>query len=111
MMSVNRNLGCYLGTAFLVVWAGSVFSGALSGSILSDNPAETLENNAQSSTQMRWSTMVDLCVTSVGVVALAALLYSTLREQSPPLALVALGWWFAEAASLVVSTDATLLAR
>ena len=97
-MTTDRRLGRDLGAAFLVVWAGSIISGALSASIFADDPAETLQNIAESSTRMRWSTMVDLCITSVGVVALAVLLYTAVREVHPWLALVALGWWLAEAA-------------
>lgn len=108
-MRVDRRLGRLLGTAFLVVWAGSILSGALSASIFSDYPAETLENIAQNPSQMRWSTMIDLCITSVGVVALAVLLFTAVKNQNPLLALVALGWWLVEAATLAVSTIGAFL--
>jgi hypothetical protein len=103
-MKSDRRLGQYLGTAFLVVFAGSALSGALSASVLSGSTAETLENIADNSAQLRWSTMIDLCITSTGIVVLAALLYTVLRKQNPILALVALGWWLAEAITLAVST-------
>lgn len=108
-MHVDRRLGRNLGTAFLVVWAGSILSGALSSSIFSDSAAETLENTREHSAQMRWSTMIDLCITSVGVVALAVLLFTVVKNQHPVAALVALGWWLVEAVTLAVSTIGAFL--
>ena len=108
-MVTDRRLGRYLGAAFLVVWAGSILSGALSASIFADSPAETLTNIAENSAQMRWSTMIELCVTSVGIVALAVLLYAAVRPQNPWLSLVALGWFVAEAVTLAVSTIGAFL--
>jgi MFS family permease len=105
----NRRRGQYLGTAFLVVWAGSILSGTLSVSIFSDNTSDTLENIAANSAQMRWSTMIELCVTSVGIVVLAVLLYMVVRTHNPVAALVALGWWLAEAVTLAVSTIGAFL--
>lgn len=104
-----RRLGRYLGAAFLFVWAGSIASGALSASIFADDPAETLQNIADNSAQMRWSTMIDLCITSVGIVALATLLYTAVKRQNAPAAMIALGWWIAEAATLAVSTIGAFL--
>jgi len=51
---------------------------------------------------MRISILVEL-VTSVGIVGLAVLLYVVFRKQYPIIALVALGWWLAEAITLGVS--------
>ena len=108
-MRSDLRLGRYLGTAFLVVWAGSIFSGALSASVFSDNTSETLENIAANSAQMRWSTMIELCVTSAGIVVLATLLYTAVREENPLWSRVALGWWLAEAVTLAVSTIGAFL--
>jgi hypothetical protein len=108
-MQTNKHLGRNLGIAFLVVFAGSAVSGALSASILTGTTTETLENVASNTSQMRWSTMIDLCVTSVGIVVLAVLPYTALRKQNPVLALVALGWWLAEAITLAVSTVGAFL--
>lgn len=108
-MKIDRRLGRYLGAAFLIVWAGSILSGSLSASIFADSPAETLDNTAENSAQMRWSTMIELCITSVGIVALGALLYIAVRRQNPLLALVALGWFLAEAVTLAVSTIGAFL--
>lgn len=108
-MSADRRLGRFLGAAFLVVWAGSIISGSLSVSLFSDRAAETLENIAENSAQMRWSTMVELCVTSVGIGVLAVLLYTAVKRQNALVALVALGWWVAEAVTLAVSTIGAFL--
>ena len=51
---------------------------------------------------MRTSILVGL-VTSIGIVVLAALLYVVLYKQNKIIALVALGWWLAEAILLAVS--------
>jgi hypothetical protein len=108
-MITDKRLGRQLGVAFLVVWLGSAASAALSVSILSDDPAETLENVAANTAQFQWSTMIDLCITSVGIVVLAVLLYTAVRRQNPTLALIGLGWWLTEAATLAVSTIGAFL--
>ncbi len=108
-MITNRRLGRYLGITFLVVFAGSAVSAALSASIFAATTAETLQNVAENSAQMRWSAMIELFVTSVGIVVLAVLLHTVVRRQNPLLALVALGWWLAEAVTLAVSTVGAFL--
>jgi len=108
-MDADRRLGRNLGIAFLVVFAGSAASGALSASILTDDVDEAMRNVAANTAQMRWSTMIDLGITSVGIVALAVLLYQVLKGRNPVLALVALGWWFAEAITLAISTVGAFL--
>jgi hypothetical protein len=50
----------------------------------------------------RISILGDL-VTSLGIVILTALIYIVLNKQSKVVALVALGWWLAEAISLALS--------
>ncbi|MBG7606060.1 MAG: hypothetical protein IZT58_15770, partial [Actinobacteria bacterium] len=57
-MKTGSHLGRNLGIAFLVVFAGSAVSGALSASILTGTTTETLENVASNTAQMRWSTMI-----------------------------------------------------
>lgn len=108
-MNTDRRLGRYLGTTFLVVFAGSALSAALSAPIFAATTAETLQNVAENSAQMRWSAMIELFVTSVGIVVLAVLLHTVVRRQNPLLALVALGWWLAEAVTLAVSTVGAFL--
>lgn len=108
-MNTDRPLGRYLGIAFLVVFTGSALSEALSRSVFDGSTADTLRRIGEDPTQMRWSTMIELCITSVGIVVLAILLYAVLRKQNPLLALVALGWWLAEAITLAISTVGAFL--
>ncbi len=49
--------------------------------------------------------VMGLCITSVGIVVLAALLYAAVKHQNPSLAVLAFGCAIAEATILAVSTD------
>ena len=108
-MDEDRRLGRYLGITFLVVFVGSILSEALTLSLFSDNTAESLENIADNSALLRWSTVMELCITSVGIVVLAALLYAALKHQHPLLAVLALGCSIVEATILAVSTLGSFL--
>ena len=108
-MGDDKRLGRYLGTTFLVVFVGSVLSEALTLSLFSDNTADTLENIAGNTALLRWSTVMELCITSVGIVVLAALLYAAVKHQNPLLAVLALGCSIAEATILAVSTLGSFL--
>ena len=102
-MNTDRNTIRLLGAAFLIVFVASMLSGALLDSAVgSGSISDILVNVANNLTLMRISILVEL-VTSVGIVALAALLYIVLHEQHRVIALVALGWWLAEAITLGVS--------
>lgn len=111
MVSVpsGKRLGRYLGISFLFVWAGSVISGLLWKPILDSSTAEALAKIGDNPAQMRWSAMIELFITSIGIVALAVLLYMVVKKQNPLLSLVALGWWIAEAVTLSVSAIAMFL--
>lgn len=109
VMSTDRRLARFLGTTFLVVLAGSVISELLASSVFSGATAETLESIADNTVQMRWSAMIELCITSTGIVVLAVLLYAAVKRQNPLLALVALGWWIAESLTLAISTIGSFL--
>jgi hypothetical protein len=104
VLDEDRRLGRWLGTTFLVVFVGSVLSEALTLSLFSDSTTETLENVADNTALLRWSTVMELCITSVGIVVLAVLLYTALKQQNPLLAVLALGCSIAEATILAVST-------
>ena len=104
IVSTDRRLGRHLGIAFLVVWAGSALSGLLWKPILDSPIAEALGSIGDNPAQMRWSAMIELFITSIGIVVLAVLLYAVVKKQNPLLALVALGWWIAEATTLAIST-------
>jgi hypothetical protein len=102
-MNTDRNTIRLLGAAFLIVFVASMLSGALLDSAVgTGSMSDILVNVANNLTLMRISILVEL-VTSVGIVALAALLYIVLHEQHRVIALVALGWWLAEAITLGVS--------
>lgn len=100
----NRNLGRYLGAAYLTVLVGSALSGALWPALSDGISSDELLDAADNVTALRWGAVIELFITSVGIVVLASLLYLVLRETNRNLALVALGWWWAEAITLAVST-------
>jgi hypothetical protein len=92
-----------LGAAFLLVFVASLLSGTLRDSATgSGSMSEKLVSISNNLTLMRASNLVEL-VTSLGIVVLAALLYIVLHNQHKIIALVALGWWLAEAIILAVS--------
>jgi len=102
-MSSDKNTPKLLGAAFLFVFAASLISTQLVASVVgSGSISEILVNISASLTPIRISILVGL-VTSVGIVVLAILLYVVLHKQNKTIALVALGWWLAEAILLAVS--------
>jgi hypothetical protein len=102
-MNTDKKTIRLLGAAFLIVFVASMLSGSLLDSAVGTGSiSDNLVNIANNLTLMRLSILVEL-VTSVGIVALAALLYIVLHEQHRIMALVALGWWLAEAIILAVS--------
>jgi hypothetical protein len=102
-MSSNRNASRLLGAAFLFVVLTSLSGGLLlPRAVGSGGMSDILVNISQNPTLMRVSILVDL-TTSLGVVVLAALLFVVLSSQNRIMALVALGWWLLEAASLALS--------
>jgi hypothetical protein len=102
-MNTSKNTIRLLGAAFLLVFVASMLSGSLldaatgSGSI-----SDILVSISNNLALMRISILVEL-VTSIGIVALAALLYIVFHEQHKIIAPVALGWWLVEAITLAVS--------
>jgi hypothetical protein len=102
-MNSDKNTPRLLGAAFLFVFVASLISTQLLASVVgSGSISEILVNISASLTSIRISILVGL-VTSVGIVVLAVLLYIVLHKQSKIIALVALGWWLAEAIILAVS--------
>lgn len=86
-----------LGAAFLFVILTSLAGGLLLKSAAgSGGVADILINVSQNPTLFRIDILVGL-LNSTGIVALAGLLYVVLRQQSKPLARIALGLWLAEA--------------
>ena len=102
-MNADKNVPRLLGAAFLFVLVVSLTAGALGSlTLFSGNISESFVNISNNLTQMRISILVEL-LTSVGIVVLAVLLYVVLKTQNKIIALVALGWWLAEAIILAVS--------
>jgi len=102
-MNSEKNTARLLGAAFLLVFATSLLSGLLRTSVVgTGSMTDVLVNISNSLSTWRISTVVEL-FTSVGIVVLAVLLYVVLRKQNKIIALVALGWWLAEAITLAVS--------
>ncbi len=102
-MNSDKNTPRLLGAAFLFVFVASILSNSLlSSAIGSGSISDNLVNISNNLTLMRISILVEL-FTSVGIVVLAALLFVVFQEQNKKIALVALGWWLAEAITLAVS--------
>jgi len=102
-MNSDKNTPRLLGAAFLIVFVASMLSGSLLKSAIgSGSISDTLVNISNNLMLMRISILVEL-VTSIGIIVLAALLYVVLHKQNEIIALVALGWWLAEAITLAVS--------
>ncbi len=101
----------FLGAAYLVVVLTSLTGGLLIASATgSGSMSDVLVGVASAETTMRLGVFAGLA-TSLGVIVLAALLYVVLRGESRVLALIALGWWLAEAIVLAVGRigDAALI--
>lgn len=93
----------FLGAAFIFVFFATLLTGILRTSAVgSGSISDILVNISKNLTQMRIYIIVDLA-NSLGIVLLAVLLYVALHKQNNILALVALGWWLAEAITLAVS--------
>jgi hypothetical protein len=102
-MNSGKNTPRLLGAAFLLVFVASMLSGTLlSSAVGTGSISDNLVNIAENLTLMRISILVEL-VTSISIVVLAVLLYVVLHQQNKIIALVALGWWLAEAITLAVS--------
>ena len=102
-MNSDKNTPRLLGAAFLFVLVASILSGLLLTSVVgSGSISDILVNISDNPNLMRTSIVIGL-FTSVGIVVLAVLLYVVLRKQNKIVALVALGWWLAEAITLAVS--------
>jgi len=85
-----------LGVAFLVVVVTSLIGGLFDTAAGSGNISNVLVSVAGHVTLARVSILGGVA-NSVGIIILAVLLYVVLRSQNKTIALVALGFWFAEA--------------
>ena len=100
----EKNAPRLLGAAFLFVILVSLTGGLLlkaatgSGSI-----SEMLVSVSNATALLRLSVLFEL-INGSAIVVLASLLYIVLNSQNRILALVALGWWLAEALALILSS-------
>jgi hypothetical protein len=102
-MNAEKHAPRLLGAAFLIVAVASLSSGLLRISVVgSGSLSEILVHVSHQLPLMRLSILGEL-VTSSGIVVLAGLLYLLFRTQHRLIALVALGWWLAEAIMLALS--------
>lgn len=97
-----------LGGAFLLVIVTSLVGGLLlKAAVGSGGTADILTGAADQSALLSAAVLADL-ITSLGIVALAVLLYVVLATQNRLVALVALGWWLMEALFMAISTVGAL---
>ena len=102
MNSENR-IPRFLGAVFLIQAVASVLSFLLFTSIIgSGSISDSLVSISNKPVQMQISILIEL-VTALGIVALGVLLFLILQKQNKNIALVALGWYIAEATILAVS--------
>ncbi len=108
-MNPDKQTVKLLGAAFLIVFIVSILSDDLfNRAIGSGTISEILVNVSGNLTLLRLSNLVALALQSTGIIALAVLLYIVFNKQHKIMALVALGWWVAEAITLAVSRLGTI---
>ncbi len=102
-MNIEMNTIRLLGAAQLIVFISAMLSDRLLTSVVgSGSISDILVNISKNLTRMRISILVAL-VDSIGIVVLAVLFYVVFNEQYSIIALVALGFFLAEAITLAVS--------
>jgi len=102
-MSSDSRIPRLLGVVFLIVAAASISSFILFESVIGTGSiSDSLVNIANEPVQMLISILIEL-ITSFGIVALGVLLFVVLQKQNKNIALIALGWFLAEATILAVS--------
>ena len=101
MAEARPNLGRFLGAAFLVVVLTSLSGGVVLSSAVGPSSAisDILASIASRPALLRIAILVDLA-TTVGVVVMAALLYTILSMVKRPVALLAYSLWLGEAFAL-----------
>ena len=102
-MTTKKYVPRLLGAAFLIVALTSLASGLLLTSVVgSGGISDVLVGISNRLTLMRIFILGDLVI-SLGIIVLAALLYTVLNKQNKIIALVALGCWVTEAIALAIS--------
>ncbi len=93
----------YLGAAFVFQFVTSLTAGVLSAPLLDGGISEVLRDISNNPGHMRATIVLEL-LTSIGIIAMTALLYVVLNRQNRTLALVAGGLWMSEAVFLTIKT-------
>ncbi len=103
-MNTTNNTSKVLGAAFLLQFVTSFSSGVFlkQAWFVPGNIGETMLKIADNPWLMRTNILVDM-LTALGVTALGALLFITLRKQNEKIALTALGFYLLEVALLAAS--------
>jgi hypothetical protein len=102
-MSAEMSTIRLLGVAQLIVFAGAMLSERLLASVVgSGSMSDILVSVSKNLARMRISNLVAL-ITSLAIVVLAVLFYIVFNEQYKTIALVALGFFLAEAITLAIS--------
>jgi uncharacterized membrane protein len=102
-MNANKKTARIVGALFLLAFVTGSLGGLLSGlwSMSTESP-NFLINVSANSIRMQISILFDL-ISSAAVVALAIMLFASLKEQNKNIALLGLGLFFVEAIMLAVS--------
>src|SRR6266496_1022750 len=102
-MNLDKNAPKFLGAMFLIVIVTSALGGGLLNSAVgSGSISDIFVNISNNLTLMRVAILADM-VNSLGIIVLAVLLYVVLNKENKVIALIALGWWLAEAISIAIS--------
>ena len=102
-MNIDMNTVWLVGAAQLLVFATAILSDRLLASVVeSGSISDILVNVSKNVTRMRTSNLVAL-VETLATIVLGVLFYIVFHEQYKILALVALGFFLAEAISMAVS--------
>lgn len=103
-MTRTENAPRLLGAMFLIVIVTSLVSGLLLSTATGSGDMSQMLSSISSHIVVLQVSMLGNLLTSVGVVALAALLYIVLRGVNRTIALIAFGCWLIEAIVLAIST-------
>jgi Domain of unknown function (DUF4386) len=100
--SLEASIPRFVGAAFAAQFGTSLAAGLLSASMLTGDVGDVLAAAGADATRLRAVVLLEL-LTSIGIIALTALLYVALRDTVRWVATVAFALWLAEATVLAVS--------
>ena len=102
-MISEKNAPRFLGAAFLLVIVTSLLGGLITNSAIGTGSiSDILAHIAKNLSRMKAGILFDM-LNSLGVIILAALLYTVLKKQNKIVALIALGWWLGEGIFYAIS--------